>query len=251
MDFAELALAAARAGAAGIAATTSPRVTTKAHPGDFVTDADLASERAILQTLRAERPDDAILAEESGDHAGGSGVHWHVDPLDGTANFVFGRPDYAVAVAANDDDGPLAGALVRPAYRDWLAARPDSAYGPDGPVRVRSTRRLAESMVTVTIGGERGARERNFGLLGRLLPLIRDFRRSGSSSCDFFQVATGQLDALVSIEAMPWDVHPGLNVVLAAGGVGHVVALPDGRVAVVAGAPAAADELAAAVRRLA
>jgi len=120
-----LALRAARAGAAAIAGVVArgevrPDVKTGAH--DLVTAADRASEAAIIEVIRAERPDDAILGEESGAHPGNSGTRWLVDPLDGSANFVYGRADYAVSVGVESAGAIVAGAIIRPSDGRWMLA---------------------------------------------------------------------------------------------------------------------------------
>ena len=114
-----------RAGAAAIAGVVArgevrPEVKTGAH--DLVTAADRASEAAIIEVIRAERPDDAILGEESGAHSGSSGSRWLVDPLDGTANFVYGRPDFAVSVGVESAGTIVAGAIIRPSDGRWVLA---------------------------------------------------------------------------------------------------------------------------------
>ncbi len=120
-----LALRAARAGAAAIAGVVArgevrPDVKTGAH--DLVTTADRASEAAIIEVIRAERLDDAILGEESGAHPGSSGTRWLVDPLDGTANFVYGRSDFAVSVGVESAGAIVAGAIIRPSDGRWVLA---------------------------------------------------------------------------------------------------------------------------------
>lgn len=248
MDLTTLALDAAQAGAAAIDEVVSGdavEVRTKSGPGDFVTSADHAAERAILATIRAQRPDDAVLAEESGAHRGTGDIRWIVDPLDGTANFVHGRDDYAVAVAAMRGEEPLAGAIVRPAYGDWVCGGPDVARGSTGRPRASASDTLGAALISVSIAGQGPAeRLRNFSLLSQLMPHVRDFRRSGSSSCDFFALATGALDGLVTINTKPWDLYPGVAVLLAAGGRVVTSHLSDGRDAVVAGAPAVVEQLA-------
>lgn len=248
MDLTALALDAAHAGAAAIdevIAGSSIEVRTKSGPGDFVTSADHAAERAVLATIRAQRPDDAILAEESGTHPGTSAIRWIVDPLDGTANFVHGRDDYAVAVAAMRAEEPLAGAIVRPAYGDWVCGGGSAARGSAGDPRVSSTSALADALISVSIAGQDPqVRLRNFALLGQLMPHVRDFRRTGSSSCEFFALATGGLDGLITIDTKPWDLYPGVAVVSAAGGRCVTARLADGRDAVVAGTPAVTEQLA-------
>lgn len=251
MDLTALALAAAHAGAAAIdevVAGRSIEVHTKSGPGDFVTSADHAAEEAILATIRAQRPDDAILAEESGAHPGTTDIRWIVDPLDGTANFVHGRDDYAVAVAAMRGEDPVAGAILRPAYGDWVCGGDTAARGSVGQPRVSTVDDIGSALISVGIAGR--ARLQNFALLGQLLPHVRDFRRTGSSSCDFHALAMGALDGLVTIDTKPWDLYPGVAVLLAAGGRCTSIRFADGRDAVVAGSAAVVDQLAGLVRTL-
>src|SRR3712207_3942934 len=86
---------------------------------DLVTAADKASEAAVINALRNTRPDDLIIGEETGVHAGEPGTRWLVDPLDGTLNFVRGRVDWAVSVGVEVDGRPAAGAIVCPATGIW------------------------------------------------------------------------------------------------------------------------------------
>ena len=133
--------AAARAGAAAIESVVAAgdvRIDYKTARHDLVTTADRASEAAIVGVLRSARPDDTILAEETGLHEGPSGVRWLVDPLDGTINFVYRRSDYAVSVAAEHGGVLLAGAIVRPAdgrcvvtAGDELTASDEADSAPD------------------------------------------------------------------------------------------------------------------------
>src|SRR6185437_2086642 len=90
------------------------RVSAKSTPTDLVSESDVAAERLIRSRLLAARPDDAIVGEEGDDHAGTSGRRWVVDPLDGTVNFLFGIPQWAVSVAVEDDAGALAGVVYDP-----------------------------------------------------------------------------------------------------------------------------------------
>jgi myo-inositol-1(or 4)-monophosphatase len=125
----DLALAAARAGSAAIAEVLRDGrlvMEQKTASYDVVTTADRASEEAILRCLRDARPDDAILAEETGAHAGTSAVQWLVDPLDGTLNFSYGRSDHP-PVAAKADGRVVAAAIVRPADCRWAAAGPEGS----------------------------------------------------------------------------------------------------------------------------
>ncbi|MEP6562340.1 MAG: inositol monophosphatase family protein, partial [Nakamurella sp.] len=126
-DLGPVALAAARAGAAAIRSVATGELGTQFKSGshDMVTAADKASERAVIESIRLVRPDDSILGEEGGVHRGTSDVRWLIDPLDGTANFVYGRADYAVSVGAERAGRPTAGAVIRPAHGQWVVAGRD------------------------------------------------------------------------------------------------------------------------------
>ena len=130
----DLALHAARAAVAAIhdiqtdAVIQHANVVAQHKSGthDLVTAADRAAEAAIFSTILSARPDDAFLGEETGAHDGTSGTRWLVDPLDGTANFVHGRSDYAVSVAAEVDGRIEAGAIIRPVEGLWAMADHDT-----------------------------------------------------------------------------------------------------------------------------
>ena len=124
-DAGALALRAAQAGATAIAAVVASggvRTDFKSGGHDLVTTADKAAEAAVIEVIRAARPDDAILGEEGGAHPGTSGSRWLVDPLDGTANFVYGRADHAVSVGLETDGVITAGAIIRVSDGRWAAA---------------------------------------------------------------------------------------------------------------------------------
>src|ERR1700674_5565878 len=98
-------------------------VASKSTPTDLVSEADLASERAIRELLRERRPHDGFLGEEGGPaEPGSSGLSWVVDPLDGTINFLFGIPQWSVSVAVRDLEGTVAGAVYDPNRDELFAA---------------------------------------------------------------------------------------------------------------------------------
>lgn len=242
----EIALEATAVGEQAIRAAVGSGdldVRAKTSHRDLVTEADHASERAIIDYLREQRPDDAILAEESGEHPGTSPVRWVIDPLDGTSNFVHGRPDFAVAVAAEVDEEYVAGAIRRPAYGDWLAGGEGGVWASEGTPGVSEPRRLDDALISVAISSLPERRATSFALLSALLPAVRDFRRSGSASCDLFSVAVGQLDAYVTIDVRPWDIGPGWAVVRAAGGRCLQLTTAAERSAYLVGNPAVVDQL--------
>jgi myo-inositol-1(or 4)-monophosphatase len=231
----DLALAAARAGSAAIAEVLRDGrlvVEQKTASYDVVTTADRASEEAILRCLRDARPDDAILAEETGAHDGTSAVQWLVDPLDGTLNFSYGRPDHAVSVAAKADGRVVAAAIVRPADGRWVAAGPegvrrgqDEVPGlPVGHARVASRpprvagRSAEDAVVSVGLPYDRALRAQVFALAAVLVGRLRAVRAVGSAACDLLSVASGEIDAFLACDLAPWDTAAGEVIVPAAGG---------------------------------
>ena len=177
---------------------------------DVVTDADYASERLVIDAIKAEYPDDAILAEESGEHAGvlrDDGSHngrtWVIDPLDGTVNYANGIPFYCVSIGLVVDDRPAAGVVFDPARDDLYAAAADGPATLDGEVVVASRKEaLGDYVVSLAVIGRGGLmRER------RIAPQIRIHRRMGSAALALAYVANGRFDAFVQNGGLsPWDV---------------------------------------------
>jgi myo-inositol-1(or 4)-monophosphatase len=177
---------------------------------DVVTDADYASEHLIIGAIRAAYPDDAILAEESGEHAGvlrddGSrnGRTWVIDPLDGTVNYANGIPFYCVSIGLVSDERPTVGVVLDPARGDLYSATAD---GPArlGDTQIRASRKeaLSDYVVSLAVIGRGGLmRER------RIAPLIRIHRRMGSAALALAYVANGRFDAYVQNGGLSlWDV---------------------------------------------
>ncbi|MEY3481998.1 MAG: hypothetical protein RLZ40_41, partial [Actinomycetota bacterium] len=96
-------------------------VGTKLTDTDMVTKFDRESEAMIIAGLRSQRPDDSIVGEEGGGHRG-SGIEWHVDPIDGTTSFMYGLPTWCVSIGAQDRDGSLVGAVYMPDLDEMFAA---------------------------------------------------------------------------------------------------------------------------------
>lgn len=242
-DLRELALGAAQAGAKVITSATAVTSRYKTSFRDIVTDVDTDSEAAIAEFLRSRRPDDGLLGEESGEHIGTSGVRWIVDPLDGTANFVRRRADYAVAVAAEVSGDVVAGAIVKPATGEWLAGGETGIHGDSAAPSVAATASLERALISVSVSADAREQPATVRLLNAVIPRVQDFRRTGSTSCDLFAVATGTLDAYLGLFTLPWDQAAGWALVEAAGG--RCLEFPFGHTqAFIAGAPAVVERLA-------
>ncbi|HEX9609521.1 MAG TPA: inositol monophosphatase family protein [Candidatus Limnocylindria bacterium] len=177
---------------------------------DVVTNADYASERLVIDAVKARYPGDAILAEESGEHAGvlrddGSrnGRTWVIDPLDGTVNYANGLPYFCVSIGLVVDDRPCVGVVFDPAREDCYAATEDGAASLNGErVTASDKETLSDYVVSLAVIGRGGlARER------RIAPLIRIHRRMGSAALSLAYVANGRFDAFIQNGGLSqWDV---------------------------------------------
>lgn len=215
--------------AADLVRTTSPArvevAATKSSPVDVVTAMDAASEQLLRRLILEARPDDAILGEEDGHVAGTSGLTWVVDPIDGTVNYLYGIPAFAVSVAVVAGTGDpetweaLAGCVVRvPDGRSWSAGRGEGATADGAPIRVNEATDLALSLVGTGFGYAAERRAAQAQVLTQLLPRVRDIRRIGSAALDLAMVAEGQLDLVYERGLNPWDMAAGALLVTEAGG---------------------------------
>jgi myo-inositol-1(or 4)-monophosphatase len=187
-----------------------PTAATKSTPTDLVSVADTRAEELIRARLTAARPADAILGEEGGDSTGTSGVQWIVDPLDGTTNFLFGLPQWAVSVAAHMGEEPLAGVVYDP-LRDecWSAYRGGDARLDGVPVRGSQRADLATALVATGFGYDADVRSLQAQGLARLLPRVRDIRRFGAAALDLAWTAGGRFDAYYERGIQVWDIAAG------------------------------------------
>jgi myo-inositol-1(or 4)-monophosphatase len=243
----DLALRAAAAGAAVHRAHRGKRleITAKATPTDVVTVVDHEAERAIVETIMAARPDDAVLAEEQARHEGTSGVRWVVDPLDGTTNYVYAWPAYGVSIGVEVDGRRAVGVVHDSALgRVYAAVAGGTATCDGAPIRVRDAVPLATALVATGFQPFPAQRTRQGLVLARLLAHVRDVRRGGSAAIDLCAVAAGHLDAYYELGLGAWDMAGGLVVAEAAGARVHELPVANARgPLVVVGPPAVADAL--------
>ena len=245
-----LALNASLSAAEAISSADAAALTvdTKATTRDLVTELDRSIERSIVEVIRSRRPADAILGEEHGEQAAGGRVRWIIDPLDGTTNFLHGRPDYAVAVAAEVDGSPVVGAIVKPATGEWMACDETGLTAANIVAPgLAQTASLGEALVSVGVSIDEARRPVTLSTLVDLLPRIRDFRRAGSTSCDLLAVATGTLDGYIGIGTKKWDVAAGWALMRSVGGSVHQFDVAGGHVAYVLSTPAIAAPLVSVV----
>jgi myo-inositol-1(or 4)-monophosphatase len=185
-------------------------VSSKSTPTDPVSEADEAAETLIRERLTAARPDDGILGEEEGHAAGTSGVRWVVDPLDGTVNFLFGIPQWAVSIACEDADGTLAGVVYDP-MRDeaWRAERGGPARCGDAVLRGSEKTNLGQALFATGFGYEAEIRAIQGAAIARILPYVRDIRRLGSAALDLAWTAAGRYDVFYERGLKAWDLAAG------------------------------------------
>jgi myo-inositol-1(or 4)-monophosphatase len=199
---------------------------TKTSPIDVVTQMDTDSEQLLRAMLATSRPDDGFLGEEGGFDPGTSGLTWVVDPIDGTVNYLYGLPSYAVSVAvvAGEPDPATWTAIAGCVFRvsdgaTYTAGRGIGAYLDGRRLSVNPARPLAQSLVSTGFGYTAERRRSQAAVVAAILPQVRDIRRIGSAALDLCAVASGALDLHYERGLKPWDMAAGALVATEAGAV--------------------------------
>lgn len=199
---------------------------TKSTVTDVVTQVDRDAEALIHELLTSSRPGDGFLGEEGGSGESSTGVTWVVDPIDGTVNFLYGLPHYAVSIAAVE--GPanpaewtvLAGVVFNPATGEmFTASKGGGAFLSDKPLRVAKPVDLSEALWLTGFAYAEEYRRAQGELVNELLPLVRDIRRMGTASLDLANVAAGRANVYFERTLSPWDHAAGELIVSEAGGI--------------------------------
>jgi len=199
-------------------------VGSKSSETDLVGDADRAAERAIGEVLDRERPADGRIAEEGGAQEGSSGLWWVVDPLDGTTNYLWGIPSWAVSIAVCDEAGPVAAVVSQPRSGDvFVALRGGGAWLGGRRLGMPAAPVLAQALVGTGFNYSADERRRQAEVLLRVLPQVRDIRRFGAAALDLAWVAAGRLDAFFERGVQQWDWMAGRLLVTEAGGAVRVL----------------------------
>ncbi|MGO9957064.1 MAG: inositol monophosphatase family protein [Solirubrobacteraceae bacterium] len=223
-------------------------IRTKSGPTDLVSNADLAAEAAIRAVLAARRPADSILGEEGG--ASGDGeLRWVIDPLDGTTNFLFGVPQFAVSVACEDRDGALIGVVLDPIRDECFAAtRSGQATLNDEQIAASERQDLSTALVATGFAYDAAVRARQAEVLSRVLPRVRDIRRAGAAALDLTWTACDRYDAYYERGIKHWDHAAGGLIAARAGlSVRTLEAAEDGPEGILVAPAALLDELLALV----
>jgi myo-inositol-1(or 4)-monophosphatase len=229
-EFLDLAVGIAREAGEMLAAKRPARpaaVETKSSTTDVVTALDRSSEELIRARVREARPGDAILGEEGGESGGtGSGrgrVRWIVDPIDGTVNFMYGLPDWAVSIAVEVDGEVVAGVVnVVPRGELFAAAKGGGAELfknglPAERLRCNTGVPLAKALIATGFGYLPERRAVQAEVLAHVLPKVRDIRRGGSCASDLCSVAAGRVDGYYERGTNYWDYAAGGLIAVEAG----------------------------------
>ncbi|WP_405373748.1 MULTISPECIES: inositol monophosphatase family protein [unclassified Microbacterium] len=198
---------------------------TKSALADIVTDADREVEALIRARLENDRPEDGFWGEESGAETGSSGITWVVDPIDGTVNYAYGIPHYAVSIAAVEGEpephlwSAIAGAVHQPVTGESFHAMRDGGAWLGGTRLAVSEVGGAGALVATGFGYDPATHAGDLARVAAVMPLLRDLRRAGSASLDLAYVAAGRLDGYFERGLQPWDHAAGALLVREAGGV--------------------------------
>ncbi|MEC4016633.1 inositol monophosphatase family protein [Streptomyces sp. H27-D2] len=191
---------------------------TKSSPIDVVTEMDIAAEKLITGFLAEQRPDDGLLGEEGADVRGTSGVRWVIDPIDGTVNYLYGLPSWAVSIAAERDGETVVGVVEAPMRREtYHALLGSGAYANGERVHCRPTPPFEQALLGTGFGYLTERRAAQADVVRTLLPRVRDIRRSGSAAIDLCDVGCGRLDGYYERGLNPWDYAAGALVAREAG----------------------------------
>ena len=186
---------------------------------DLVTAADRASEKLIIERLRAPYPSHSIVAEESGRHEGSSEFRWYVDPLDGTTNFAHGFPVFNVTLALEHKGDLIAGVIADPTRSEvFTAERGAGSFLNGDRIHVSKVNRIEDALVATGFPSRRRHQNLNVHFFYQLSMLSHGVRRPGAAALDLAYVACGRLDMFWEFSLNSWDVAAGVLLIREAGG---------------------------------
>jgi myo-inositol-1(or 4)-monophosphatase len=181
-------------------------IATKSTATDVVTAADKATEQYVIDMLHERRPGESVLGEESGESAGAGAVRWILDPIDGTVNYLYGLPQYAVSLAAELDGVVVAGVVRNAATgEEWTATRGGGAYRGGRRLGGSDVTELSQTLLATGFGYASDRRAHQAAVIARVLPLVRDIRRFGAAALDLCFAAEGRVDAYYEKGLNLWD----------------------------------------------
>ena len=182
-------------------------LTVKSTAIDIATQMDLASEKLIVESILAARPDDGIIGEEGASRESKSGVTWVIDPVDGTVNYFYGLPGWAISIAAKDESGTLVGVVHSPTVNaTWHASKGGGAFLNNVEIACNDPIELNRALISSGFAYDVNNRIEQLKIVNALLPKIRDLRRIGSAAADICHVATGMVDGYFETGLYEWDL---------------------------------------------
>ena len=191
-------------------------------PGDFVSNADKRAEKTLFEELSRARPGYGFLMEEGGHVEGSDKSHtWHIDPLDGTTNFLHGLPIFAISIGLEREGQLVAGLVYNPATDDlYIAERGQGAYLNNTRLRVAARRDFTDALITCGIPPLNRApgHARFQSELAHVMRYAGNVRRLGSAALDMCFVAAGRCDGYWERGIQTWDMAAGIVLIREAGG---------------------------------
>ncbi len=188
---------------------------------NLVTEADLASEKYIIEKIKSYYPKHSILAEESGasDERNGNAWKWIIDPLDGTTNFAHGYPCWCVTLAVEYNDEIVFGVTFDPTRDEIFAAEKGQGATLNGrKIQVSETEKLGEALLVTGFPYDATERENFARHFTEFTHKARGIRRDGSAAIDMAYVACGRFDGFWEEGLNAWDVAAGVLLIEEAGG---------------------------------
>jgi len=216
-------MAARRAGSVLIkkmASLDKLKIEQKGH-NDFVSDADRAAEKAVIDCIHKHYPDHAILAEESG-ASGDSSVVWIIDPLDGTTNYLHGFPVFAVSIGVQENGRMEHGVVYDPLRQELFTASRGAGAQVDGhKLRVSGQMELPRALLGTGFPFRKAGLDiaPYLAMLSKAIVHTSGVRRAGAAALDLCYVAAGRLDAYFETGLQAWDLAAGSLIVREAGGI--------------------------------
>ena len=215
----------------------------KSSPTDVVTQTDLRAEELIRRCLREATPDAGVLGEEGETTDPGARLQWVIDPLDGTVNFLYGVPLFAVSIAAALDGEVVAGAVIDVLRDELFSAHLDGGARLDGePIEVSSCALLPNALVATGFSYQAQLRDVQGEVAHRVLSRARDLRCFGSAALELCWVACARVDAYYQRDTEIWDRAAGA-LIAAEAGARTELPCPENDDLVIAAAPGVFDDL--------
>src|ERR1700722_1838322 len=182
---------------------------TKSSPTDLVSEMDRASEELILEIILRARPEDGVIGEEGASKSSKSGLSWLIDPIDGTANYLRGLPNYSISIAVVNEKEALVGVVYDPTLDESFTAIDGHGAALNGHPVTCSAAALAEAIIGTGFSYSSTRRARQAEVLLDVLPAVGDIRRPGSAAVSLCWVACGRLDGFFETGLSPWDFAAG------------------------------------------